>query len=134
VIRLRALLLAVLLLLVASVLHGHAHAATDVTVDEVYDWLHEYAAIYEVDVRMLIETARCESVGFHPDVLNGRWLGKAGEVGVAQFTASGVWLSVPVEVRGESRYDVERSIAAMAWAWSHGKQGAWTCARRLGLA
>jgi hypothetical protein len=91
--------------------------------------IRHYASVYGASSAQLERVAACESVGWNERVINGLWLGRAGEVGVFQFHPQGIWLSVPASVkRGRSRYDVHANVEAAAWAFSRGQSRHWSCA------
>lgn len=89
------------------------------------DYIKETAKKYEVDPQTMINTIKCESQ-FKIDAI-----GKAGEIGIAQFMPS-TWkyFSSEFGLSGDI-YNPFDQVDMMAVAFSKNLQSHWTCYRKL---
>jgi hypothetical protein len=113
----------------AAVVLGGDRAAVSadvVTWEHVEAWVWEDAAYYGVSGWWLVTVARCEGSG------NPYAVGRAGEIGPAQFHPAGIWWALPqsrLVPLDFSAASLRLQVQAMAYAFAAGYWRHWSCAR-----
>jgi hypothetical protein len=97
-------------------------AQTNVTPQQVEDWIYAYSSKYDINPQIPLGVAACESLYFNTDVINNIRKGSLGEVGTFQFHPSGIWWETPQANADPpySMYDPEANVAAATYLLSQG--------------
>lgn len=112
-------------------------SAGDYIAADVHFWIRAYAVWYANEAHPYPElvadverVAECESVHFNVAVINNRWRGSRGEIGVGQWLPGprSIWWLTPQAAAGYSILDPEANTAGLVWAISQGMGPVhWSC-------
>lgn len=121
----RRVFMAIALAWMLQLAHVGASAAHVDVPDDIDALIHAAAAYRGASYWNMVSVLRCESDHWNRAVIAGRKKGAVGEVGIAQILPKR-GLGPLFEGRGGD-YSASDSIYFMAWAFTHGLRGHWSC-------